>query len=97
MYKVFIRIASPKFVTERAAKLWGNYSRNAGTLTVADAGPGFTLLQYDDVFEGAPFYWAYQQGTVLAALQATGVKGAVSQVVAGGGTTNHARMRASWV
>ncbi len=96
VYAVFIRIASPKFVTERAAKLFANYSRNAGRLSVKEAGSNYVLLEYQDVFEGAPFYWAYQQGGVIAALDATGVKGAATEIVSGGGNTNNAIVRASW-
>ena len=96
LYRVFIRIASPHYILERAAKLWSTYTRNTGSLRVVEAGDKFAEVAYADIPDPSSAYWAFQQGTVIAALTATGAKDIKVIMVNGGNTQSFARLRASW-
>lgn len=96
LYRMFIRVASPQYVIERAAKVWDIYSKNGGTQRVLDSGDTFVEVAYQDVPQTSPAYWAYLQGTIAAALTATGCKDIVVQILGGGGSESFARMRATW-
>jgi uncharacterized protein (TIGR02265 family) len=96
VYRVFIRLLSPEFVLRRAAKIYGQYTRNNGVFTVSKSGPGFAELTIDGVELGMPSVWAYNEGAIRAVIAATGLKDAQVVIIEGGGSSNRCVFRGSW-
>jgi hypothetical protein len=94
IYRLFVRMASPDFVAQRAASLYGSYWRDHGTVRAERSGP----RSMDIVFEGLPrvrlAFVSAQLGGIQAALEATGLAGVRVAVVQTSETG--VRARASW-
>jgi hypothetical protein len=94
IYRVFVRLASPEFIAERAATLYKTYWRDNGTLRVERSGS----KSFDVIYEGLPqvrLSWVTAQlGAIQAALEVSGLSGVRVNVVQ---TFEHAvRARAAW-
>jgi hypothetical protein len=98
VYKMFIRMFSPQFVMERAAKLWGTYTRNNGTMRAVAAGERAADVHYNGLSPvvANPTYWAFQRGAVRAVGEATGIKNVRVETVSGGGRSGDCVLRVSW-
>lgn len=96
IYRVFIRIATPEYVADKASKIWETYNRNNGTLIARKPQDRMVELTYSGLFRGSPAYWAYQRGTVSAAIEATGVKRFNMTCLEGAGVHNRAVYRVTW-
>jgi hypothetical protein len=94
IYRLFVRLASPDFIAQRAASLYGTYWRGNGTLHVERSTGG----SLEVVFEGVPrmhtAFVSAQLGGIQAALEATGVAGV--RVVVAQTSERGMRVRASW-
>jgi uncharacterized protein (TIGR02265 family) len=96
VYRVFIRLMSPEFVLKRAAKIYGQYTRNNGNFRVTASGPGFAELTIDELASASPAVWAYNEGAIRAVLAATGLDSAQVIVVEGGGRAPRCVFRTTW-
>jgi hypothetical protein len=98
VYRVFIRLLSPLFVMERAAKLWGTYTRNNGTMRAVSVDEHTADVYYEGLSEQvvSPIYWAFQRGAVRAVGEATGIKDVRVEMRAGGGRSRDCTLRVTW-
>jgi hypothetical protein len=96
LYKIFIRLASPQWVIDRAPKLWETYSRNNGTVSSSRTGERSTEVRYSKVTVTTPTFWLYQQGGLGGVLEATGLKHPMVKLVSGGGTSHDGVFHCSW-
>jgi hypothetical protein len=96
IYKIFVRLASPQFVVERATKLWQTYTRNNGFATATPTGNAGCEVAYEDIDRPSPVLWAYQRGAIRGVIEATGVKTVRVQVLRGGHTQPHCRFAVTW-
>jgi hypothetical protein len=96
IYRVFIRILSPRYVAERAASLYGTYFRNNGTMAVLDETDHSLDVQVDGVPQPTPAFYASLRGSIIGTIEMTGVHDVRVALVEGGGTTSRARFRATW-
>jgi hypothetical protein len=94
IYRVFVRLASPEFIAERAATLYKTYWRNNGTLRVERSGPKSFDVIYDELPQVRPSWVSAQLGAIQAGLEVSGLSGVRVSVVQ---TFEHGvRARASW-
>lgn len=95
IYRVFLRVASPAFVAERAAAIYGVYARGCGTLSVADRGEHFLDVKLEQrPFPSEGFFHSLR-GCIHGALELTGVSDLRVEIVAAPAT--HTRLyRATW-
>jgi len=96
IYKIFIRLASPQYVVERATKLWQTYTRNNGFATAVPTSGAACEVSYEDIERPSPVLWAYQRGAIRGIIEATGVKTVRVQTLRGGHTQPHCRFSVSW-
>jgi hypothetical protein len=98
VYRVFIRILSPHYVMERAARLWSTYTHNNGTMRAVAVGERAAEVHYEGLAATAvsPTYWAFQRGAVRAVAEATGIKDIRVATVSGGGHARDCTLRVSW-
>jgi hypothetical protein len=98
VYRVFIRLMSPQFVMQRAAKLWSTYTRNNGTMRAVAVDAHTADVYYEGLNAQAvsPIYWAFQRGAVRAVGEATGIKNVRVETRAGGGRARDCTMRVTW-
>jgi len=95
IYRVFLRVASPAFVADRAAAIYGVYARCCGTLSVTDRGQHFL----DARVEQRPFpseaFFHTLRGAMHGALELTGVSGLRVEIV-GAPAADTRLYRATW-
>ncbi len=97
VYRVFIKIASPDFVIQRAAKLWSVYNRNNGALTTARKTANSVDLVYTGLHHMSAALWAYQRGAILAVVDATRLSAPSVDFVDGNDRDSGASvLRVSW-
>lgn len=96
IYKIFVRVASPRFVAERAAVVYTTYMRNNGSARLSASGDRFIELTFSDVQTPSEAFYALRRGNMLGAMDATGVKGCRVQVISGGGNLPSCTIRASF-
>lgn len=74
IYRVFLRVASPAFVADRAAAISDVYRRACGTLRIVGrTDHSLDILISERPFPSAPLF-EYQRGSISGALELTGVK-----------------------
>ncbi|HEY1097843.1 MAG TPA: hypothetical protein VGF99_02905 [Myxococcota bacterium] len=95
IYRVFLRVASPAFVADRAAAIYAVYGRGLGTMTARHQTPrSFDLVVMDRPLP-SPALFEYLRGSICGALELTGVRDlqvAATPLQAAGSC----RFRASW-
>jgi hypothetical protein len=96
IYRVFIKLASPQFIIDRAGEVWKKHARGSGSMSAERLGDRSSEVTYTDVYNPSPGHWAFLHGGVVAALEASGVKNVRLQVMSGGGTGAHCVIRVSW-
>jgi hypothetical protein len=96
VYRIFIRLASPAFVLERAGKIYATYTRNNGRLRVIRSGKGFAEMTFEGVVWRSPVTWAYNAGALLATIDATGLKNGKVVLTSGGGDGADGIMMCTW-
>jgi hypothetical protein len=96
LYRMFVRLLSPRYVIDRGAKLWLTYNRNNGTLRAVQTGDRSCDVFYEGVACVYPGFWSYQRGCLLAAMEATGYKKATITLVRGAGVTGDAQFALQW-
>lgn len=85
LYRMFIRLSSPTFVIQRAAKIWGAYNQNHGSLSAEAVDAHSARVFYRQIAIGNEAFWAYARGAIMATVDATGIKNGRIQLTAGGG------------
>ncbi len=96
IYKMFVRLASPQYVANRAAAIYTTYTRNAGAMSKTNEGDHFVDIRLEGVPRPTTVYYALRRGNSLGALEATGVKDARCEIIAGGGSDSFALYRGTW-
>jgi hypothetical protein len=97
IYRVFIKVASPKYVASRAAAIYGTYFRNNGTMRVIAETDNSVDIVVEGVRLPSPSQYANFRGSILGALELTRVKNPRVVIVSGGGATETSCLyRASW-
>ncbi len=96
IYRIFVRLATPEFVIERAPSVFAAYLRNAGAVRLGRRGPRDVQVCYSGVPFPSPAYWAYQQGSVQGAVQAPGTRRVDVAAVDGGGASSRCTFRVAW-
>ncbi len=96
IYRYFVRLASVEFAVSRAAKMYGTYTRENGTLEVSARGERFVELSFKGLHDPSPAAWAYCEGAIKAVVEMTGLEGASIHAVRGGGVTHDCTYRISW-
>jgi uncharacterized protein (TIGR02265 family) len=96
LYRMFVKLLSPRYVIDRGAKLWLTYNRNNGTLRAVQTGDHSCDVFYERVACVYPGFWAYQRGCLMAAMEATGYRKATITLVRGGGSGGDAQFTLVW-
>jgi hypothetical protein len=96
IYRVFIRLLAPRFVLDRTARIWGTYTRGAGTLRlVRDEERSVDLL-----LEGHPakdpLFYEYLRGSMFGIIELTRVGEPSVEIVEGGTGDGRCRYRIGW-
>jgi hypothetical protein len=95
IYRVFLRVASPGFVADRAAAIYGVYGQNCGALTVVNRFEGgLDIAVTERALPSTPLY-EYLRGSIFGALELTGVSNLEVKVVAEP-RDNERVFRATW-
>src|SRR6478672_6668598 len=84
VYRIFVRVASPHYVAERAAQIYQTYVRGNGTMRLADKGDKWLSLVFEGVRTPSPGFYALRRGNVLGAIDATGARNARIEQAEGG-------------
>ena len=96
IYRMFLRIASPRIVGARSADIYRLYTRKCGTLTVVVD----QAARLDVLVEGRPFgsaaFYHYLRGSVFGVFELTGVKRLNVTLVDGGGDLPRCLFRVTW-
>lgn len=96
IYRVFLRIASPRTVAARTAEIYRMYTRHCGTLDVVlDQTGRLDILAEERPFASSAFYH-YLRGSVFGVLELTGVKRLAVTIVDGGGELPRCLFRVTW-
>lgn len=96
IYRMFLRVASPAFVAARTSEIYGVYARDCGTLRTVVEQPGrIEILLADRPFPSPAFYH-YLRGSVLGAMELTGVKQLSVTIAEGAGNSTRCLLRVTW-
>lgn len=96
IYRVFIRLASPQFIVDRAAQVWAKHSRHSGTMTARSVDEHTAEVTYIGVAHPSPPHWAFLHGGILAGLEASGAKNVAVRIISGGGRQPDCIVRVTW-
>jgi hypothetical protein len=97
IYRVFIRLGSVSFVARRASNLYTTYVRNAGTMRLVRDEVRLVEVQVSDHPIPTASLWHFMRGTVHGATEASGARDVTTQIVDGGGPSDHnCRIRVTW-
>jgi hypothetical protein len=96
IYRVFIRVASPRFVASRAAAIYSTYFRNNGSARVVAETERSVDILVADVARPSPQLYARMRGSILGGIELTGARNPRVQVVSGGGNESSCLFRAEW-
>jgi hypothetical protein len=94
IYRLFVRMASPDFIAQRAASLYGSYWRNHGTVRAERSGPHALDVVFEELPRVRPAFVSAQLGGIQGALEASGLKSIRVNIVHT--TERSVRARASW-
>jgi hypothetical protein len=95
LYRMFVRMSTPMFVMERAAKIWDKYNLEHGEMLAEPTGKNEARVTIRNVSIGSNAFWAYQRGAIHATLDATGYASGKVDMITGGGRSN-ASFRVTW-
>jgi hypothetical protein len=96
IYRVFLRIATPKFVASRAAALYGTYFRNNGAMSVVAESDHSVDILVADVPNPTPYFYASLRGSIIGTIELTGVSEVRAVIVSGGNTARSCLFQATW-
>ena len=94
IYRLFIRLASPDFIIERAGQVYATYWRNNGHLRAEKIAPTTCHVIYEEVVGAKSYFWQAQCGAIQSALEACGAKNVSVEIDHASATA--ARMVAKW-
>jgi hypothetical protein len=96
IYRMFLRIASPQFVTARTADIYRMYARECGTMRVLADQPGRIDVQIEDRPFASSAFYHYLRGSIFGVIELTGVKRLGVAIVDGGGDLPRCHFRITW-
>jgi hypothetical protein len=96
IYRVFIRVASPRFVVSRASVIYSTYFRNNGSARVVAETERSVDILVEDVALPSPDLYARMRGSILGGIELTGARSPRVQIVSGGGSEPSCLLRADW-
>jgi hypothetical protein len=96
IYRVFIRVASPRYVASRAAVIYSTYFRNNGAARVVAETERSVDIAVDGVALPSPDLYARIRGSILGGIELTGARSPRVQIVSGGGHEPSCLLRADW-
>jgi hypothetical protein len=96
IYRVFIRVASPRFVASRASIIYSTYFRNNGSARVVAETERSVDILVEDVALPSPELFARMRGSILGGIELTGARNPRVQIVSGGGSEPSCLFRAHW-
>jgi hypothetical protein len=73
IYRVFLRVASPGFVADRAAAIYGVYVQHCGALTVVNRFEGGLDIAVTERALPSLALFEYLRGSIFGALELTGI------------------------
>lgn len=71
--RVFVAMSSPERLIRSATRVWGDYYRNAGSMTAEAWAPELTVLRVRDFPEMHPVHCRLMEGWMIAAMDVVGV------------------------
>jgi hypothetical protein len=96
IYRLLMRVTTPEFVATQAAKIYGNYTRNCGTLRAASG----DLHRLEIMMEDRPFssraFCDYMRGSIFGVMELTGVNDLAVSMTALPGFPARCRFGATW-
>jgi len=96
LYRLFIKLASPTYVMDRAVRIWETYWRNNGTVRVEREGPAAALVHFEGVANATSLFWVMQCGSLRGILEATGVQGLEVRIAEGRDDPHNCKVRVRW-
>jgi|GEM_PF-1993881 len=97
LYRVFMRLASPHTLADRASAIFATYQRGGGArMSCTAKAPQSVDLFVEHVRMPSPAFWSYLRGSIHAVLEMSGVKGTEVVIVRGGGSEPSTLFRGSW-
>ncbi len=82
IYRVFLRVASPGFVADRAAAIYGVYGQNCGALSVVARTSSSLDIAVTQRPLPSPAVYEYLRGSIAGALELTGISNLQVAIVA---------------
>lgn len=95
IYRVFLRVASPGFVADRAAAIYGVYGQNCGSLAVVGRTPTTLDIAVTERPLPSAAVYEYLRGSIAGALELTGVSALRVEMVKAP-HDNERHYRATW-
>jgi hypothetical protein len=96
VYKIFIRIASPAYVAERASKIYETYNQNSGKMRVISSTEKSLEVVVEDYPKPSPTVWHYVRGCIAGTLELTGAKQLRVVIAEGGEAHPRCLYRVTW-
>lgn len=96
IYRIFLRIASPRIIGARTGEIYRMYTRECGTLRTVVDEPGHLELLVQDRSFASPALYHYLRGCVFGVFELTGVKRLVVTQIEGGGDSSRCQFRVTW-
>ncbi len=96
LYRIFMRVASPQFVVERATQIWGTYLRDAGHIAVTRNEDRLIEVLADGYPAMSPTMWHYVRGMIHGTVELTGVPSLKTVIIEGGGRGTVCKLRVTW-
>jgi hypothetical protein len=94
IYRLFVRMATPDFLAQRAASLYGSYWRDHGRVRAERSGPRSMDIIFEDLPHVRLAFVNAQLGGIQAAFEASGLAGVRVTVLQTSDKT--VRARATW-
>lgn len=96
LYRVFLRVTSPKAVAQKAGSIWQTYMRGAGGMEVVGETDKSSDILVRDVPAPSAALWAYLHGAVHGVADLAKAEGMRVDLVDGGNTLPRATFRLTW-
>ncbi len=96
IYRMFLRVASPRIVARRTSEIYRMYARECGTMDVRVDEPGRLEILVQDRPFASPAFYHYLRGSVFGVIELTGVKRLSVTIVEGGGDSSRCQLRVTW-
>jgi hypothetical protein len=96
LYRVFVRLTSPEFVIDRAARLWPTYWRNNGTVRVEPVNGEHVRVRFEGLSHATPLFWTLQCGLVRGVTEATRIASVSVRILDGRDSPSDCTFDVTW-